>query len=202
MKVIFATGNRGKLEQVQHLVKVRGYDWNIISEDEVGFDVDVEETGTTFEENSKIKARALQEYCLKNNIEHDLIIADDAGLCVDILNGEPGIYSARWAGENKTNPEKLDFLLNKLKDYPDPKDRTAKFVSVITGVFPDGKVIQSRGELPGTIAPQYNVIVKLTYEPVFIQKGFEKPIGEMTEEEFSHVVNHRERAIQGLLKQL
>jgi len=201
MNVIFATGNKGKLEQVKMLVKKDGFDWNIVSEGDIGFDEDVEETGTSFEENSKIKADVLKEYCDKNNIKYDLILADDAGLCVDILNGEPGVYSSRWAGENKTNPEKLDFLLNKLKDYPDPNDRKAKFVSVVTAIFPDGKVLVSRGELHGTIAPKYNVIVKLTYEPVFIPDGFEKPIGEMTEEEFSHVENHRERAIKGLLKQ-
>ena len=202
MDVIFATGNKGKLEQVKMLVKKDGFDWNVISEGDVGFDKDVEETGTTFEENSKIKAVALKEFCDTNNISYDLILADDAGLCVDVLDGAPGVYSSRWAGENKTNPEKLDFLLNKLKDYPDKEDRKAKFVSCVTAIFPDGKELVSRGELHGTIASQYNVVVKLTYEPVFIPDGFSKPIGEMTPEEFKNVENHRERAIKGLLSKL
>ncbi len=202
MKVIFATGNKGKIEQVKEIIKLNGLDMDIISEKDVGFDVDVEETGETFEENSKIKALALQKFCNENNVDYDLVIADDAGLCVESLGGKPGVYSARWAGENKTNEEKLDFLLDKMKDYKEPEQRKAMFVSVITGVLPNDKILVSRGECHGRVADKYNIVCKLTYNPIFIPDGFDKPIGEMEEEEFKQVHNHREKAVRGLIEML
>lgn len=202
MKAIFATKNNGKVNQLKEIIKLCKMDLEIESEKDVGFNEKVEETGMTFEENSKIKASSLKKYCDKNNVEYDFVLSDDSGLCVDKLNGMPGVFSDRWAGENTTNNEKLDFLLEKMKDYKEDKDRKAMFVSVITAIFKDGKVIQTRGECIGHIADHYNLIDRLTYNPVFIPEGFNKPIGEMDEEEFGRVHNHREIAIRKLMEKI
>ena len=198
MKVIFATSNQGKIDQVKEIFKLNNVILNIKSEKEVKFYEDVVEDGKTFEENSKIKALSLKKFCDKNEIEYDMILADDSGICVDTLNGEPGVYSARYAGENKTSQEKLDYILRKMENYKTPDERKAHFVSVITAIFKDGKIIQTRGECNGHLANHYNVITRLTYNPIFIPEGFNKPIGEMSEEEFKNVHNHREIALRKL----
>ena len=184
MKVIFATSNQGKIEQVKEIFKLNNVILNIKSEKEVKFYEDVVEDGKTFEENSKIKALSLKKFCDKNEIEYDMILADDSGICVDALNGEPGVYSARYAGENKTSQEKLDYILRKMENYKT--------------IFKDGKIIQTRGECNGHLANHYNVLTRLTYNPIFIPEGFNKPIGEMSEEEFKNVHNHREIALRKL----
>ena len=202
MKVIFATKNNGKVNQLKEIVKLCNIDMTIASEKDVGFEESVTETGTTFEENSLIKASRLKNYCDENNVEYDMVIGDDSGLCVDSLNGMPGVYSDRWAGENASNAEKLDYLLDKLKECKGVEERKAHFVSVITAVFKEGKTIQTRGECNGHIANNYKSVQPLTYNPVFIPDGFDKPIGEMNEEEFSKVHNHREIAIRKLMDKI
>jgi len=198
MNVIFATSNQGKINQVKEIFKLNNVVLNIKSEKEINFNEEVVEDGKTFEENSKIKALTLKQFCDKNEIKYDMILADDSGICVDALNGEPGVYSARYAGKNKTSQEKLDFILNKMKRYKTSDERKAHFVSVITAIFKDGKLIQTRGECNGHLADHYNVICRLTYNPIFIPEGFDKPIGEMSEEEFKNVHNHREIALRKL----
>lgn len=202
VKVIFATKNDGKVEQLKEIVKLCNIDMDIESEKSIGFNEKINETGMTFEENSKIKASRLKKYCDENNVEYDFVLSDDSGLCVDKLNGMPGVFSDRWAGENASRTEILDFLLDKMKDYKTTKERSAKFVSVITGIAKDGKVIQTRGECVGHIAGHYNLIDQLTYNPVFIPEGFDKPIGEMEEKEFAQVHNHREIAIRKFVEKV
>lgn len=202
MNVIFATKNSGKVNQLAEIVKICNIDISIKTEADVGFAEKVNENGTTFEENSRIKAKALQSYCDKNNIEYDFVMADDSGLCVEALNGKPGVHSDRWAGEYKSKGEILDFLLKELSNYKTPEERRASFISVITAIFKDGKEIQTRGECQGYIAYHYDFVEKLTYNPVFIPFGFDKPIGEMDEEEFAKVHNHREIAIRKLMDQI
>ena len=199
MEVIFATKNNGKVNQLKEIVKLCNIDMTIKSEKDIGFDEPVTETGNTFEENSKIKAETLKVFCDKNDIDYDLVIGDDSGLCVDSLNGMPGVFSDRWAGENASNSEKLEYLLEQLKDCKTDEERKAHFVSVITAVFKNGELIQTRGECNGHIATKFNSVQPLTYNPVFIPDGFDKPIGEMDEEEFSKVHNHREIAIRKLM---
>lgn len=200
MKVIFATKNKGKVNQLAEIVKICNIEMSIQTEADVGFKEKVDETGMTFEENSKIKAEALKSFCDKNNIDYDFVMADDSGLCVDALDGKPGVFSDRWAGEYQSKAEILDFLLEQLKDYKTDAERSAKFISVITAIFKDGKVIQTRGECIGHIANNYNLVEELTYNPVFIPDGFDKPIGEMEEAEFAKVHNHREIAIRKLME--
>ena len=154
MKIIYGTGNQGKLNQVRDFLKYKQMDVEILSLKDIEFKDEIEETGETFEENSLIKAMAIKKYCDTNGIK-EIIITDDAGLCVDALDGKPGVYSARFAGKNASQQENLDLLLNKLEDVKDP-NRTAKFVCVLTVIMPDGEKLVCRGETRGKIAQNYS----------------------------------------------
>ncbi|MBR3134387.1 MAG: non-canonical purine NTP pyrophosphatase [Clostridia bacterium] len=205
-RLIFSTKNQGKLEQVRNLLiinNVEGID--IISEKDVGFLDEVIEDGKTFEENSEKKARTLYNYCIENNINLDntVIFADDSGLCIDKLDGAPGIYSARFAGEGATDDEKREEIMNVMKEYETTEDRSASFVTVMTGILPNGEKIVSRGECKGSVTKEIGkTFSKLTYNPIFVPAGFEKPISEMNEEEFKLVPHHREMALMGLIRQI
>ena len=200
MKILYGTGNKAKVEAMKKIIKVHGFDAELFTIKDVGFDQDVEENGTTFEENSEIKARAIKEFCDKNNINDKIIITDDAGLCVDVLNGEPGVYTGRYAGENPTQIENITKLLNNLKEYTKLEDRTCKFVCVLTAILPSGEKIVARGECKGTIALEHGTLGGLTYGPVFIPEGFDKPMGDMEEDEYASVHNHRDLAMNELMQ--
>lgn len=200
MKILYGTGNKAKVEAMKKIIKVHGFDAELFTIKDVGFDQDVEENGTTFEENSEIKARAIKEFCDKNNINDKIIITDDAGLCVDVLNGEPGVYTGRYAGENPTQIENITKLLNNMKQYTNLKDRTCKFVCVLTAILPNGEKIVARGECKGTIALEHGTLGGLTYGPVFIPEGFDKPMGDMEEDEYASVHNHRDLAMNELIQ--
>ena len=128
MDIIVATNNQGKVKEIKNIL----YPHNVMSQSEIGVDIDVEETGDTFEENAFLKARALKSYT------DCAIIADDSGLMVDYLNGDPGVYSARYAGDNTTPMQGIEKLLKNLDGVPF-EGRTARFVSVIALVLPDGR---------------------------------------------------------------
>lgn len=205
-KLIFSTKNQGKVEQVKHLLEINNIEGvSIISEKEVGFTDEVIEDGKTFEENSEKKARTLYNFCINNGIDLDgtVIFADDSGLCVDKLDGAPGIYSARFAGEGATDEEKRNEIIRVMKEYKTKEERSASFVTVMTGILPDGNVVVSKGECRGSVAEEVGkTYSKLTYNPIFVPEGFDKPISEMSEEEFKKVPHHREMALLGLIKQL
>lgn len=205
-KLIFSTKNQGKVEQVRHLLEINNIEGvSIISEKDVGFTDEVIEDGKTFEENSEKKARTLYNFCINNGIDLDgtVIFADDSGLCVDKLDGAPGIYSARFAGEGATDEEKRNEIIRVMKEYKTKEERSASFVTVMTGILPDGNVVVSRGECRGSVAKEVGkTYSKLTYNPIFVPNGFDKPISEMSEEEFKKVPHHREMALLGLIKQL
>ena len=201
--MIFATHNQGKLEQVRQILRLNDIEIDVISAKDVNFNEEVIEDGKTFEENSEIKARALLEHCINNNIHNAIVFADDSGLCVDKLNGEPGVYSSRYAGENATEDDKRKLVLDKLRNYTDKQDRTASFISAIVAILPNGEKVVSIGECKGSIAMEIGKTPnKLTYNQIFIPDGFDKPISEMTEEEFKKVHNHREKALLELIKEL
>ena len=200
MKILYGTGNKAKVEAMRKIIKVHGFDAELFTVKDVGFNQDVEENGTTFEENSEIKARAIKEFCDKNNINDKIIITDDAGLCVDALNGEPGVYTGRYAGENPTQIENITKLLNNMKEYTNLEDRTCKFVCVLTAILPNGEKLVARGECEGIIALEHGTLGGLTYGPIFIPKGFDKPMGDMEEEEYASVHNHRDLAMNELMK--
>lgn len=200
MKILYGTGNKAKVEAMRKIIKTHGFDAELFTIKDVGYDQDVEETGTTFEENSEIKALAIKEFCDKNNIVDKIIITDDAGLCVDALNGEPGVYTGRYAGENPTQIENITKLLNNLKEFKNLEDRTCKFICVLTAILPNGEKIVARGECKGTIALEHGKLGGLTYGPVFIPNGFDKPMGDMEEEEYAAVHNHRDLAMNELMQ--
>ena len=143
MKGVMASNNAHKIAELRAILSAYGLD--VVSQREAGVHVEPEETGTTFEENSRIKAVAVMQACGLP------AVADDSGLMVDALNGEPGVYSARYGGPDCiSDSDRINYLLKKLENVPEGK-RTAKFVSVITLVTPDGKEIVARGECPGHI---------------------------------------------------
>ena len=202
MKILFGTGNLAKLEQMKEIIKLNNFDVDIISLKDIDFNDDIVEDGKTFEENSEIKARAIKEFCKKNNIDDRIILTDDSGLCVDKLNGEPGVYTARYAGEHPTQIENITKLLDNMKQYTNMEDRTCKFVTVLTAILLDGEKIVARGECKGTIAKEPGKLGGLTYGPIFIPYGFNKSMGDMKEEEFRSVHNHRDIAMNKIVKEL
>ncbi|MBR0597431.1 XTP/dITP diphosphatase [Sinanaerobacter chloroacetimidivorans] len=193
MIVVAATQNKHKIEEIQAITREFGMD--IISRGDAGIpEVEIVEDGSTFEENSEKKAREIMELCGK------ITIADDSGLMVNALGGAPGVYSARFAGEeadDKKNNEKLLYLL---EDVP-PEARSAQFVSVITMVYPDGRKIVARGECPGHIIYEPKGENGFGYDPLFVPEGHERTFAELTSEE-KNQISHRAQALLNLRKQL
>ena len=201
MKMIYGTSNANKVKDIKSIIKAHGVDIEIISLKDIGFTAEIVEDGETFEENSEIKAIAVKLFCDNNNIDYDIITTDDAGLCVDCLNGEPGVYSARYAGENATQEDCLRKLLANIEKTGDMQ-RKGQFVCVLTSFLKDGTKIVSRGECTGTIAKQIKKLGGLTYSPVFIPNGYDVPMSELSAEEYENAHNHRDKAFGKLLEQI
>lgn len=183
MKLVLASKNEKKLVEMNEILSHLGI--QVCSEAEAGVDVEVEETGTTFEENSLLKARAVME------ASGMPAIADDSGLCVDALNGAPGVYSARYGGEGLDDTGRYRLLLENMRGQT---PRTAKFVSVITCCFPNGDVLSARGECPGTIAYAPQGQGGFGYDPVFFLPQRKKTFAQLTAEE-KNEISHRGRAL-------
>ena len=198
MRIIYGTGNKEKINQVKEFFKENKIDIEILSLKDINFNEEIIEDGNTFEENSLIKAKSIKEFCNKNNI-NEIIITDDAGLCVEALNGRPGVYSARYAGDHATQEETISKLLNEMKDVKD-YNRNAEFVCVLTAILKNGEVVVVRGETKGRIARKPGKLGKLTYGPIFISDEYGKIMNELTNEELKHT--HRERALIKLLKKI
>ena len=198
MKILYGTGNKGKVEAIKNIIKTHGFEVELYTIKDIGFNKEIIEDGETFEDNSLIKAEAIRNFCIENNINDKIIITDDAGLCVDKLNGQPGVYTGRYAGEHPTQEENLNKLLNNMKEYEKIEERTCKFVCVLTAILPNGEKIVARGECKGYIALKPGKLGGLTYGPVFIPNGFKKPMGDMDEKEYASVHNHRDLAMNEL----
>ncbi len=183
MKMVMATKNAHKIVEMRALLE--GLDMEVLSEADVDLDIEVEETGETFEENSLIKAKSVME-CTGLPA-----VADDSGLCVTALGGGPGVYSARYGGEGLTDKGRYELVLQNLKGQ---LDRSAKFVSVITACFPNGKVITARGECPGLITYTPRGDGDFGYDPIFLVPEKRKTFAEMTGEE-KNAISHRGRAM-------
>ena len=191
--IVAASRNRHKIEEIEAITKKFGM--SIISRDEAGVPpVEIVEDGETFEENSFKKADEIMKLCGK------ITLADDSGLMVDYLGGAPGVYSARFAGEDG-NDEKNNEKLLKLLDGVPAKGRTAKFVSVITMVYPDGTVLSARGECPGRIITVPTGDGGFGYDPLFVPDGYEKTFAQLTPEE-KNAISHRAAALVELEKLL
>lgn len=183
MKIIAATKNKNKIKEFGEILK--GFE--IISQEEAGVDIDVEETGTTFEENSLLKAMAIYR------ATGIAAIADDSGLEVDALGGEPGIYSARYGGEGLDDKGRVQLLLKNMKDIPDEK-RTARFVCAITYVDADG-TITAKGTCEGVITHAPAGENGFGYDPVFFVEEFGKTTAEISAEE-KNSISHRGKALR------
>lgn len=197
MKLIYGTGNQGKIDQVRDYLKTTNLNLEIQSIKDFGFNQDVEENGTTFEENSLIKAKAMKKFLDEKNIK-GIIMTDDSGLCVNSLGGNPGVYSARYAGDHAPQEVVLNKLLNEMK-LTKSDDRRAKFVCVLTAILPNGKVLVARGEDNGFILENPGKMGKLTYDPVFVPEGFNVPMTEIEDKDLDKT--HREKALLKLIEQ-
>ena len=185
MKVILASKNPHKLTELSAILSQHGFE--IALESEYGLDIDVDETGTTFEENSLLKAEAVMK---ASGLP---VLADDSGLMVDALDGAPGVYSARY-GHKSSDGERTAFLLENMKDVPDDK-RTAKFVCVITCLWPDGRKIVARGECSGMITHEVHGENGFGYDPVFYLPELGMTYAELPSEQ-KNAISHRARALQ------
>ncbi len=186
MKIVAATTNKGKIREFQEILGELGYE--VVSMHDEGIDVEVEETGATFAENALIKARAVAMLC-------DLpVISDDSGLCVDALDGAPGIYSARFAGEEATDKDRNIKLLEVMKDK---KDRKAQYVASIAFITPDGEEITTEGIIEGEIMQEEQGDGGFGYDPLFMCTEIGKCFGLATPDE-KNAVSHRGRALKKL----
>lgn len=201
MKLIYGTTNKGKVNQVKDYLEATGVkNIEFLSLRDIGFSKEIIEDGKTFEENSMIKAKEIKKFCDEKGINY-IIVTDDTGLCVDCLNGEPGIYSGRYASNDMLHDASQEDNINKLLENIEKTgstNRSAKFVCVLTAVLPNGEFKQVRGECLGTIAKKPGKMGKLTYGPVFIPEGSDKVMNEMKPEEIGNT--HREKAFKELMK--
>lgn len=191
--IIAASSNAHKIKEIQAIMNK--FDMEVISRDEAGVPAfEIEEDGQTFEENSYKKAYEIMKVTGKTTI------ADDSGLMVDYLGGAPGVYSARFAGEECDDKKNNEKLLKLLKNQAGD-DRKAKFVSVITLIFPDGETITARGECSGRIIGAEAGENGFGYDPLFVPDGYCKTFAQLSEEE-KNAISHRAKALETLEKLL
>lgn len=190
-KVIFATSNEGKMKEVRAILEDLGME--VLSMKEAGISVDVVEDGTTFEENAVIKATEIQKVC------GEIVLADDSGLEVDYLNKEPGIYSARYMGEDTSYKIKNQSLIDRLEGVEDEK-RTARFVCAIAGAFPDGSVEVTRGTIEGQIGYEEKGENGFGYDPIFYVPEYGCTTAQLSPEQ-KNEVSHRGKALR-LMKEV
>ena len=190
MKFVLATANKGKIREMRELLQTVGI--TVVSQDEVGLNLEVEETGTTFMENAMLKAKAV---CEASGLP---AIADDSGLMVDALGGEPGVYSSSYGGDALNDVQRYEHLLNKMKNM---ELRAAKFVSTIVCLFPDGDVLTSVGECQGEILYAPRGTGGFGYDPVFLVDGTGKSMAELTLDE-KNAVSHRGAALREFVRRL
>ncbi len=192
MKIVLASRNAHKIKELEAFLKPVDPSIEILSLDDIGYEGDIDENGTTFEENAAIKAETVAALGY-------IAVADDSGLAVDALDGAPGVYSARYAGGHGDDHANNMLLLEHMKDVAD-KDRTASFVSVIACAFPRGthETILSRGECKGTVLHAYRGTGGFGYDPLFYYAPFDKTYAEMNAEE-KNQISHRARAMEGFI---
>lgn len=193
-RIIFATGNAGKLREIKEILG--DLELEIISMKDAGIQTEIEENGSTYEENALIKARAV----LACAGAKDIVMADDSGLEIDYLNCEPGIYSARYLGEDTSYRIKNQNLIDRLAGVPDEK-RTARFVCAIAAVLPDGRELTSRGIIEGRIGYEEKGTGGFGYDPIFQVPELGKSTAELSEDE-KNAVSHRGRALRAMKEKL
>ena len=188
--MVLASKNPKKLLELQTILSAQGIE--VVLESQVGIDVDVEETGTTFEENAFLKAHAVME---ASGLP---AVADDSGLCVDALNGAPGVSSARYGGPGLDDVGRYRLLLENMRGQ---LDRRCRFVSAICCCFPNGDRVEARGECPGTLAYAPKGSDGFGYDPIFFLPERKKTFAELTAEE-KNAISHRGRALEAFGEKL
>lgn len=185
-KIIFATSNEGKMKEIRMILE--GMDVEVLSLKQAGIDIEIEETGKTFKENAILKAKTIAKTC------GEIVLADDSGLEIDFLNKEPGIYSARYMGEDTSYRVKNANLIERLQGVPDER-RTARFVCAIAAVFPNGDIITTQDTLEGIIGHEEKGKNGFGYDPIFYLPEYHCTAAELTVEQ-KNKLSHRGKALQ------
>lgn len=191
-RIVFATGNKGKVKEIQMILADMGME--VVSMKEAGIAIDIEEDGATYEENALLKARAVAAHT------DAIVMADDSGLEVDYLGKEPGVYSARYLGEDTPYSVKNANIIERLAGVPD-EQRSARFVCAIAAVLPDGRELTTRATIEGRIGYEEKGTNGFGYDPIFYVPEFGRTTAELTEEEKNRV-SHRGKALELMKKEL
>lgn len=191
-RIIFATGNQGKMKEIKMILA--DIDVEVLSLKEAGIEADIVEDGATFEENAVIKAKTIME------MTGDIVLADDSGLEIDYLNKEPGIYSARYMGEDTSYDIKNNNLIGRLNGVPDEK-RTARFVCVIAAAFPNGDILTTEGTIEGIIGYEIKGSNGFGYDPIFYLPQYQCTTAEL-DMELKNELSHRGKALRAMKEQL
>lgn len=191
-QIIFATGNAGKLREIREIMS--DMEVEILSMKEAGIEVEAEENGVTFEENARIKARAVASHT------DAVVLADDSGLEVDALNGEPGVYSARYLGEDTSYDIKNQAILDRLAGMP-KEQRTARFVCAIAAVLPDGRELLTRETIEGYIGDRPAGENGFGYDPIFYVDAYHCSTAQLTDQQ-KNAISHRGKALRAMKEQL
>lgn len=191
-RIIFATGNEGKMKEIRKILA--DLDVEILSMKEAGIHIDIVENGNTFGENARIKAKEIASRC------NEIVLADDSGLVIDYLNGEPGIYSARYLGEDTSYRVKNNDLIHRLENA-EGHNRTARFVCAIATVFPDGSSFTTEGVIEGRIAYEERGSNGFGYDPIFYVPEYDRTTAELTDEE-KNEISHRGKALTAMKEYL
>ncbi|MCD7724441.1 MAG: XTP/dITP diphosphatase [Clostridiales bacterium] len=191
-RIIFATGNEGKMREIRDILG--DMEAELLSMKEAGIQADIEENGKTFEENAVIKAKAVAA------MTDAVVLADDSGLEIDYLNKEPGIYSARYLGEDTPYTVKNQNLIDRLAGVPDAQ-RTARFVCAIAAVFPDGEVVTTHGTIEGRIGYEEKGSNGFGYDPIFYVPEYGCSTAQLSEEQKNRI-SHRGRALEAMKAEL
>jgi len=191
-RIIFATSNEGKMKEIRLIMENSGYE--VVSLKEAGISADIVEDGSTFEENAVIKAEAI------TRLTGEMALADDSGLEVDYMDKAPGIYSARFLGEDTDYTIKNNYILDKLKGVPEA-ERTARFVCAIALAFPDGKTVTKRATIEGYIGYEIRGENGFGYDPIFIVPEYDKTTAELSIDE-KNKISHRAKALRAIKEEL
>ena len=187
-RIIFATGNEGKMREIRE--SLADMDVEVISMKEAGISADIDENGETFEENAAIKAKAVAAYT------DDIVLADDSGLEIDYLNKEPGVYSARYMGEDTPYEIKNQALLDRLAGVP-KEQRTARFVCAIAAALPDGQMLITRETIEGYIGDAPAGANGFGYDPIFYVEEYQCSTAELSEQQ-KNEISHRGKALRAM----
>ena len=191
-RIVFATGNAGKMKEIKMILGDLGMP--VVSMKEADIEADIVEDGTSFAENAQIKASAVFEKC------HDIVLADDSGLEIDYLNKEPGIYSARYMGEDTSYEIKNRNIIDRLADAKG-QERSARFVCNIAAVLPDGRVLHTEAAMEGQIAMEPAGCGGFGYDPILYLPEFGMTSAEITMEQ-KNAISHRGKALEAMKKKL